>query len=232
MIEMQPTVPDTLSLAQTHYLLLAEAHEERASIPALYGVSFKRCLERKGLATEILVRDGLTVRGQDVYKAWLKYEQGRGKAYLLKCRLVGVVYDMAADFGHWLTTEYTARYRAMTDPVHHAWLIEVGMLTARRRILLTKLANRINGKTFADSFVERRAAVIVALQEIVSESARGAHHAGREYDAAFERVMERIDTLTHQVIEMVQAELPEPLEPLPLRAPVMQLPSSDEGGAA
>jgi hypothetical protein len=176
-----------------------EMYAERAAVESVCGVSFTDCMKLSGVAECREVRyfdkKGVEKReiihGRDIYKAWLSF-QTEVLADISKARLDGYADVLAAKFSQWLRTSYTPRYRRLASADDLAWLDQVTLLVAKRRIMEFKYLNRAN-EAFADGYAEQLMTLAMMLRQGASEMARVAHHGAHgnhEYQqAALDRLM-------------------------------------------
>lgn len=201
-----------------------ERYAERAAITAVNGEDFTECVRLNNLPTSITVecmrpRKGLveeTFRAQDIYRAWAKYERLH-QDRIISCTLHGNAEFMTKGFVHWLTTEYTPRYRSITLTKDLDWLLHIAQLATWRRIMEAKLYN----DAFADDYARKTMWTIRIAQRGTRNIAKLSHRLYRQYGYTpfgaqiRDEIVKAGSELHHMIMRGIRDNMPEPLPPLP-----------------
>lgn len=215
------------------HALLSERHAERIAYDAIQAENFTQCLIRRNIDTSRKVfgpgQEEITVRGEDIYKAWAKFlAQEHAQEDL--CCLAYVANRLASLYTRWLRTRYTKRYRYLKSSEEIIWLKNIALFTVIMRIM----ENKYNQNRFVDKTVSIKMSNIMLLRDFNSAIAKEVNHGIKDSD----RAVELIHQACAEFHEKIIARLPvddEPLPALPYGVPdplVLLVEGSDEGEGA
>ena len=215
-----------------------EQHEERLALNDMAWPHFNGCVAYNRLPDAITViqqhakKDATEehITASQVYKAWLTFRR-LALIELNTCTLDGVVGPLTERFTTWLTTEYTARYRAIEDQRQMIWLRQVARLVVTHRIMETKFMYAQQG-AFADPVVEARMSAVFMLRNyLIPEMHKAAHHSANGNQQYVKELLDRFSEGILRFFQLATIAKGEPQAPLPPPMPrftdVNQLPDGE-----